>query len=173
MAAIIPLVLAAVSILQKSQAEKDAQRDSLSSTLNKLNQAHADTYDGPNYGKFVSEMVQNDRARQRGSQNNIGSVIQLAGGLGDALSDNSWSGQTPVEAGGSNVAGASSTMADAAPMTGMASAAGSAGVKSAFDNSAFNDWMRTSGLRGNAATSIGSNGRDPWKVADGDDLELW
>lgn len=152
MAAIIPLVLAAVSILQKSQAEKDAQRDSLNGTLNKINQAHADTYDGPNYGRFVSEMVQNDRARKRGSQNNIGSVIQLAGGLGDALSDNSWSGQTPVESGGSNAAaapgfGGEALGSAASPLSGAAASAGSAGVKSAFDDPDFNDWLRKSGYR--------------------------
>lgn len=144
-----PLVMAALSILQKSQAEKEAEKQSLNSTLDGIRQAHVDSYGGHNYGKFVSRMVQNDESRRRAnSGNNIGSIIQLAGGLSDlGADDNSWSGQTPVEAGGSDVAGAASTIGDASPMTGMASAAGSAGVKSAFDNPDFNDWLRDRGYR--------------------------
>lgn len=78
----MPLVMAAASAVQKSNAEKEERQLSLNSTLDNIRQKHADSYGGGNYGKFVSQMVQRDAERERNSSNGIGTVIQGLNGSG-------------------------------------------------------------------------------------------
>lgn len=81
----MPLVTMAASALAKSNQEKEARQLELNGTLDNIRQAHASSYGGPNYGKFVSQMVQRNSARDRESSNNIGSIIQgISGAFGES-----------------------------------------------------------------------------------------